>query len=321
MTGLVLAQAGQGMGQIEVVTGFPLLLQTLVSGLALGAIYALLALGFVIIYRATDIVSFAQPALMIFGAYWTVYFTSVFGLNFFLALPIAAVVGAIGGAVVERLFLRPLVGRPPFAAVMVTIGVDIVLRVITHDLLGLETRPVGDPFGIDTVAFAGMRIPISSIAVLLASILVVGALLAFYKYTKYGLAMRAAAFDQEAAMAQGIPVGRMFGLAWALAGAMAAIAGTFVGMTTTGIDRSTWVFALKALPVIILGGLDSITGALVGGVAIGIAERLVSEYRADFAATEWLGAGFEQVVPYLLMVIVLLVKPYGLYGTPEIERV
>lgn len=315
------AVLAQGMGGVTVVDGFPLFLQTVLSGLALGAIYALLALGFVIIYRATDIVSFAQPALMIFGAYWTVYFTGVIGLNFFLAVPLAAIVGALGGLLVERIFLRPLVGQPPFSAVMVTIGVDIVLRVITHDLLGIEARPVGDPFGLDTWAVGGMRIPVSNVAIMAASVLVVGVLLAFYKYTKYGLAMRAAAFDQEAAMAQGIPVGRMFGLAWALAGAMAAVAGTFVGMTSNGLDRSTWIFALKALPVIILGGLDSIAGALVGGVTIGIAERLVSEYRADFVATEWLGAGFEQVVPYLLMVIVLLVRPYGLFGTPEIERV
>lgn len=315
---MLLAQA---IPNVTITTGFPLLLQTVLSGLALGAIYALLALGFVIIYRATDVVSFAQPALMIFGAYWTVYFTGVIGINFWLAIPLAALVGAAGGFVIERLFLRPLVGQPPFAAVMVTIGIDIVLRVITHDLLGIDQRIVGDPFGLKTLDIGGMRIPQSNIATLLASILVVGVLLAFYKYTKYGLAMRAAAFDQEAAMAQGIPVGRMFGLAWALAGAMAAIAGTFVGMTNSGLNRSTWVFALKALPVIILGGLDSIAGAIVGGAFIGVAERLVAEYQTDFAATEWLGQGFETVVPYLLMVIVLLVKPYGLFGTPEIERV
>lgn len=315
---MVLAQA---IPDVTITTGFPLFLQTVLSGLALGAIYALLALGFVIIYRATDVVSFAQPALMIFGAYWTVYFTGVLGINFWLAIPLAALVGAAGGFVIERLFLRPLVGQPPFSAVMVTIGIDIVLRVITHDLLGIDQRVVGDPFGLSTLDIGGMRIPQSNIATLLASILVVGMLLAFYKYTKYGLAMRAAAFDQEAAMAQGIPVGRMFGLAWALAGAMAAIAGTFIGMTNSGLNRSTWVFALKALPVIILGGLDSIAGAIIGGAAIGVAERLVAEYQTDFAATAWLGQGFETVVPYLMMVLVLLVKPYGLFGTPEIERV
>lgn len=294
-------------------------LQAVMSGIALGAVYALLALGFVIIYRATDVVSFAQPALMVFGAYWTVYFATVIGWNFWLALVIAAVLGAAMGGLVERVFLRPLVGRPPFSAVMVTIGLDIVLRVIVHDLLGINQRSVGDPFGLRTVDVGGIPVPISDIAALLGAILVISLLLVFYRTTKYGLAMRAAAFDQEAAMAQGIPVGRMFGLSWALAGAMAAVAGTFLGMGNSSISRSTWVFALKALPVIVLGGLDSIRGAIVGGAIIGIAESLTAAYQPRTAP--WLGAGFELVVPYAVMVVVLLVKPYGLFGTAEVQRV
>jgi branched-chain amino acid transport system permease protein len=293
--------------------------QTIVSGLALGAIYALLGLGFVIIYRATDVVSFAQPALMVFGAYWMVYFATVMDLSFWLSLPLAAIVGAAAGALLERVFLRPLVGRPPFAAVMVTIGIDIILRVITHDLIGLEQRSVGDPFGLKTFSVGGIRVSQSDTVVLLTAILVVAALLAFTKYAKYGLAMRAAAYDQETAMAQGIPVGRMFGLAWALAGALAAIAGTLVSMGASSLSRSTWVFALKALPVIILGGLDSIAGALVGGAIIGVSERLVTQYQTGIAP--WLGNGFSLIVPYFVMVLVLLVRPYGLFGTPEVERV
>lgn len=295
------------------------LVQTIVSGLALGAVYALLGLGFVIIYRATDVVSFAQPALMVFGAYWTVYFATVMDLNFWVAVPLAAIVGAVAGAVIERLLLRPLVGRPPFAAVMVTIGVDIILRVITHDLIGLEQRSIGDPFGLKSVTFAGLRVSQSDTVILLTAILVVAALLAFTKYAKYGLAMRAAAIDQETAMAQGIPVGRMFGLAWALAGGLAAIAGTLVSMGGSSLNRSTWIFALKALPVIILGGLDSIAGALVGGAIIGVSERLVTQYQSEFAP--WLGDGFSLIVPYFVMVLVLLIRPYGLFGTPEVERV
>ena len=293
--------------------------QTIVSGLALGAIYALLGLGFVIIYRATDVVSFAQPALMVFGAYWMVYFATVMDLSFWLSLPLAAIVGAAAGALLERVFLRPLVGRPPFAAVMVTIGIDIILRVITHDLIGLEQRSVGDPFGLKTFSLGGIRVSQSDTVVLLTAILVVAALLAFTKYAKYGLAMRAAAYDQETAMAQGIPVGRMFGLAWALAGALAAIAGTLVSMGASSLSRSTWVFALKALPVIILGGLDSIAGALVGGAIIGVSERLVTQYQTGIAP--WLGNGFSLIVPYFVMVLVLLIRPYGLFGTPEVERV
>lgn len=294
-------------------------LQALASGVALGTIYALLALGFVIIYRATDVVSFAQPALMVFGAWWTVYFATIIGWSFWPSVVIAALIGAAAGAIIERLLLRPLVGRPPFSAVMVTLGLDIVLRVIVDDLLGINQRTVGDPYGLEVFKIGEIVIPKSDIAAVAGSVLVISALLAFYRYTKYGLAMRASAFDQEAAMAQGIPVGRMYGLAWALAGAMAAIAGTFIAMGNSSLSRSSWVFALRALPVIVLGGLDSIRGAIVGGLMIGIAERLVGAYQPSTAP--WLGAGFELVVPYLVMVLVLLVKPYGLYGTEEVSRV
>ncbi len=294
-------------------------LQAVASGIALGTIYALLALGFVIIYRATDVVSFAQPALMVFGAWWTVYFATVIGWNFWSAVVIAALVGAAAGAVIERVLLRPLVGRPPFSAVMVTIGLDVVLRVIVDDLMGINQRTVGDPYGLSVFKLGDIVIPKSDVAAVVGSVLVISALLAFYRYTKYGLAMRASAFDQEAAMAQGIPVGRMYGLAWALAGAMAAIAGTFIAMGNGSLSRSSWVFALRALPVIVLGGLDSIRGAIVGGLIIGVAERLVGAYQPT--AAPWLGSGFELVVPYLVMVIVLLVKPYGLYGTEEVTRV
>lgn len=295
------------------------LLQAVLSGVALGTVYALLALGFVIIYRATDVLSFAQPALMVFGAYWTVYFATVIGWNFWASLVLAAVIGALVGLLIERVLLRPLVGRPPFSAVMVTIGLDIVLRVIVDDLLGISQRTVGDPFGLRVVTWGGITIPQSNIATVLGAILVITLLLVFYRTTKYGLAMRAAAFDQEAAMAQGIPVGRMYGLAWALAGAMAAIAGTFISMGNSSLSRSTWVFALRALPVIVLGGLDSVRGAIVGGLVIGVAERLVGAYQPGTAP--WLGAGFELVVPYIVMVVVLLVKPYGLFGTQEVSRV
>lgn len=293
--------------------------RALVGGLALGSIYALLGLGFVIIYKATEIVSFAQPALMVFGAYWTVYFATVIGLSFWVSLAIAMVIAALGAALIERIALRPMVGQPPFAAVMVTIGIDIIVRTITHDLLGFEIRSVGDPWGLAAFDVAGVVIPQRDVAVVVVTAVVVAALLGFYRRSRYGLAMRATAFDQEAALAQGIPVGRMFGLAWAIAGALAAIAGTFVGAGVTGITTTTWVIALKALPVIILGGLDSIPGAVVAGLIIGVLEVMTSAYQPTVAP--WLGANFSLVVPYVAMLVVLMVRPYGLFGTPEIERV
>ncbi len=294
-------------------------LQVTVSGIALGALYTLLGLGFVIIYRATEVVSFAQPALMVFGAYFSVYFATVLGWNFWLALLLAVLVaGAMGGAV-ERIALRPMVGEAAFSAVMVTIGVDVILRIITNDLLGVGIRQVGDPWGLQTLDIGTVRIFEKDVAAIVITAVVVGALTLFLRGSRYGLGMRATALDQETSMAQGIPVGRMFNLSWVLAGALAAIAGTFVGAGGAGVTQTTWVFALKALPVIILGGLDSIAGAVLGGLIIGLAESYTAAYQPQYAS--WLGSNFSLVVPYLVMFIVLLVRPYGLFGTPEIERV
>ncbi len=296
-------------------------LQTLAGGLSLGSIYVLLALGFVIIYRATSIVSFAQPAVMIFGTYWTVYFATVIGVNFWISVVLAAIIGAAGAALIERVVLRPLVGRPEFSAVMVTIGIDIVLRTITHDLIGLQQRQTGDPWGLTSILnVRGVAIAHSDIAAFVVAMVITTVLLTVYQRSRIGLAMRATSLDQEAAMAQGIPVGRMFGLAWALAGALAAVAGTFLASTgNNDLSQSTYVFALNALPVIILGGLDSIKGAVVGGFIIGIAQEMMAIYQPSIAP--WLGENFSIVTPYAVMLLVLLVRPHGLFGTAEVRRV
>lgn len=159
----------------------------------------------------------------------------------------------------------------------------------------------------------------TDVAKVLIAALAVAGLSLFFKRARWGLAMRATAFSQETALAQGVPVGRMFALSWALAGGLAAIAGVLVGTGGAGFDQSTSLLALKALPVIMLGGLDSIRGAIVGGLLIGLAEAYTKAYQPEHAA--WLGSNFDQVVPYLVMLMVLLVRPYGLFGTPEVRRV
>ena len=148
--------------------------------------------------------------------------------------------------------------------------------------------------------------------------LIVAALLGFYRYTRYGLAMRAAAFDQEAALTQGVNVGNVFAISWAMAGALSAVAGSLLAISA-GVDRRIWVVALIALPAIILGGLDSLEGAVIGGLAVGVVQALVGSYQRDVAP--WLGDNFAIVAPYVLMMLVLLAKPYGIYGTPEVRRV
>lgn len=292
------------------------LLQTVVRGLGNGSIYALLAVGFVIIYKSMRIISFAQPSLMLAGAVLVSYLVGPVG--FYAAVLLAAVGIAVLALGIERTAIRPLVGRPIFVIAIVTIGVDIVIRVIVNGYIGLDVRQVGDPWGLRTISIGSVVVQQRYLAMMATTLVLVAALFAFFRYTRLGLAMRAASYDQEAALAQGVSVSMVFATSWALAGALAAIAGAFVG-TGAGIDQQTWIIAFKALPAIILGGLDSLGGAVVGGLAVGLVESLVATYQPDLAP--WLGQNFAVVSPYVLMLVVLLIRPYGLFGTPEVERV
>ena len=294
------------------------LIENIVRGLGSGSIYALLAIGFVIIYKSTLVISFAQPALMVSGAVMVSYLTGNFGVPFWIALPLAMALTAGLGLVIERTALRPMVGKPVFVVAIITIGVDIAIRVFANKFIGLGARQVGDPWGLSLYEIGGIQVQQRHLWMMLMTAVVVTVLFAFFKYSRIGLAMRAAAFDQETALAQGISVAAVFALSWAIAGALAALAGTMAG-TRVGVDQQSWILGLKALPAIILGGLDSVGGAVIGGLAVGVVESLVGSYQAAYFP--WLGANFALVSPYVLMLIVLMVRPYGLFGTPEIERV
>ncbi|GAB2682923.1 branched-chain amino acid ABC transporter permease [Thalassiella azotivora] len=292
------------------------LLQSLTRGLGNGSAYALLAVGFVIIYKSTRVISFAQPALMVAGAVLVSYL--VLWLPFALAVPAAALAVAVLALVLERVTLRPMVGKPVFIIAIITLGLDIVIRVVVNAFIGLDVRQVGDPWGLRTVDVGGVLVQQRHLAMVATTVVVVAALFAFFRWSRYGLAMRATAMDQETALAQGVSVGAVFALSWAIAGGLAAVAGTFVA-TGAGVDQATWVIALKALPAIILGGLDSVGGAVVGGLVVGVTESLLSSYQPEHLP--WLGNNFALVSAYVVMLLVLLVRPYGLFGTPEVERV
>lgn len=294
-------------------------LQAVVNGFGQGAIYALLALGFVMIYKATRVISFAQPSLMVIGGLIAYHATQVFNLPFFPGLIIAFIGGAVAGLVVERLALRPMIGKPVFVLAIITIGVDTVLRIIANRYIGIESKIVHYPNGSERIDIGGIGFSQKTLGLVVITALCVIALAVFFRYSRFGLAMRATALDQETALAQGIKVGAMFAMAWAIAGGLAAIAGTFVAAGTAGMEQTSWVIALKALPAIIIGGLDSLPGAVIGGLSVGIVEALTATYQPDVAP--WLGANFSLVAPYALMFIVLLVRPYGLFGTKEVERV
>jgi branched-chain amino acid transport system permease protein len=291
------------------------LLQSILRGLGSGSVYALLAVGFVIIYKSTRVISFAQPALMLTGAVLVSYLAVE--VNFYLAVVLGAALVALLALGIERVALRPMVGKPVFVVAIITLGVDIVVRVVVNSFIGREVRQVGDPWGLDTVSIGPVAVETRYLAMMLTTAVLVTALFAFFR-TRIGLAMRATAIDQEAALAQGISVGTVFALSWAIAGALATVAGVFVG-TGAGVDQQTWIVALIGLPAIILGGLDSVPGAVIGGLVIGVVQSLVGTYQGSYAP--WLGQNFAVVAPYVVMMVVLLIRPYGLFGTREVERV
>jgi branched-chain amino acid transport system permease protein len=256
---------------------------------------------------------------MIIGGLFAYHFTRVWELPFWVGLVLATLCGAVLGMVVERLAMRPMVGKPVFTLAIITIGVDIVLRIIANRYIGVQSKIVEFPGGSERYSLGGVSISHQTVGLMVVTALVVVGLLTFFRKSRTGLAMRATALDQETALAQGIKVGTMFALAWAIAGGLAAIAGTFVATQAAGIEQTTWIIALKALPAIIIGGLESINGAVIGGLAVGVVEALTAVYQPDVAP--WLGANFALVAPYALMFAVLLVRPYGLFGQKEVERV
>jgi branched-chain amino acid transport system permease protein len=292
------------------------LVQCLVRGLGDGSVYALLAFGFVIIFKSMGVISFAQPALMLSGAVLVTYLVTT--VNFYLAVVLAAAAVALLAVGVERTVLRPMIGKPVFVISIITLGVDIVIRVVVNAYIGLDVRQVGAPWGLSTSRLLGIEVQQRHLIMFVTTMVLVAILFAFFRYSRMGLAMRAVALDQEVALAQGVSVGFVFALSWAIAGALATVAGVFVS-TGAGVDQQLWIIALKALPVIILGGLDSLGGAVIAGLAIGVVESLVATYGADIAP--WLGGEFSLVTPYLVMMVVLLVRPYGLFGTREVIRI
>ncbi|MEY4170258.1 MAG: hypothetical protein RLZ94_1331 [Actinomycetota bacterium] len=295
------------------------LISSLVRGLGLGGLYALLGVSFVIVYRATGVINFATPALMILGAFFTGSFGNAIGLPFWLSVLLGMAVMAVIGMIIERVALRPMVGRPAFSAATVTVGIFIILLIVAGRLIGSELLTVNDPFGLNTLDVFGARLFTIDVARLVIALVAIGIVGLFLARSRTGLAMRATAFDQETSLAQGINVGRMFGLSWGIAAAMAALAGALLTAGSSGVETTVALVALKALPVIILGGLDSIKGSVIAGLIIGVAESLTRTYQPVYAP--WLGANFDVIVPYLIMIIVLMVRPYGLFGTKEVVRV
>jgi branched-chain amino acid transport system permease protein len=295
-------------------------LQNCFAGIAVGCIYALVALGFAIIYRASEVINFAQGELLLVGAY--LVFTGVFfwHLNFFLALILGIVGTILIGILFERFVLRRMIGRPVFSILMITIGLDTILSSGVTVIWGGNLRSAVVPYDLgSSFKVGGVTFGINQIWTIIITVVLCAVLYFFFKYTKYGLAMRATAIDQEAAIAIGIKVRVVYALAWGIAGAIATIGGVFLAANRFDFDPTLGSIALFAFPAIILGGLDSIPGAVIGGILIGLTQNLTALY--DQQLTPYLGQSFDEIAPYVLMIIILFIRPYGLFGTRKVERI
>ena len=290
-------------------------LQASFEGLALGAVYSLVAIGLVLIYKAMDVLSFAQPALAVVGAGIISALAVDRGINFWVAFIVALIMTGIIGTLSERIFLRPMVGEPVFSVAILTLGLDVLYRTVLDNWIGVNPRYMGDPiytwgeFG--SITIGGVILKFQEIGALITAILAVVFLGYFFKVSKYGLAMRATSFDQETSLAQGINVGRIFGLVWFIAGILAAFAGFFITGGFNLLTQASFISAFRALPAVVIGGLDSIPGAIVGSIIIGLTQGYVAYYQFPFESFTGinLGNGFSLLAPYLIMFVILIVKP------------
>lgn len=287
-------------------------IQLTMTGVTNGAIFALVALGFVLIYKASDVINFAQGDLLMVGAYLTYAFIVQFGLPWSLSVLLALIFAVLIGVVIERFVLRPMIGEPIISVIMVTIGLSSIMRAAVGAIWGTFGQPFPPFLPRNNLTIGGAVISADRlIAIGLAAVLLVIFTL-FFRYSREGIAMRATADDQQASLSMGISVKKMFALAWSIAAAAAVLAGVLVA-NIIGVSTVVAGIGLQVFPVVILGGLNSIPGAIVGGLIIGLLKAYTGGYMGEY--------GLSDVIPFIVLILILMVRPYGLFGEVRIERV
>jgi branched-chain amino acid transport system permease protein len=292
------------------------MLQLLITGVAVGSVYALMALGFVLIFKASSVVNFGPGELVLFGAYVSWATILQMHLPLYVALPLTLVTSVALGLIIERGVLRPLIGEPLISVIMVTFGFASVIRGVLNMVWGSDTRPFpalfsSEPFHLGPVPVSPVHLwSFVMVVILLAAFSV------FFKYSLTGMAMRATADNQQVALSLGVSVKGIFALSWCIATVVSTLGGIILGSVRGGVDFSLAELGLKVFPVVILGGLDSVMGAIVGGVLIGVFENLSGGYLDPI-----FGGGVKEVAPFAILVLILMLRPYGLFGKVEIERV
>jgi branched-chain amino acid transport system permease protein len=285
------------------------------NGVMIGLMYTLIALGFVLVYKATDAINFAQGEFVMFAGFIAAAGAYFAGLPFVVCALLAVGGMAAFGFGLERVVLRPLIGRPVVAVIMATIGVAALLRGFANLAFGAGTRAIVMPVSDEPIFLGPVMLPPVQLVGAGVSLAFLAIFTWFFLKSRMGVAMRAVADSQQVAMAMGINVQRYFALAWAMAGVVSALGGIVWG-AMLGVDNQLALVGLKVFPVVILGGLDSIVGAIVGGLIVGVVENLAAGYLDPYV-----GGGTKDFVPYVLMIAVLMIRPEGIFGRRRIERV
>jgi branched-chain amino acid transport system permease protein len=293
--------------------GFALLLMS--NGVLIGLMYSLIALGFVLVYKATDAINFAQGEFVMIAGLVVAVSLGAGGLPLWLAVVVGIASMVFFGFALERAMLRRLIGRPVIAVVMATIGLASILRGIGPSTFGAGTKTLPLPISDEPFVLGPLFIPPIQVLGAAVSLMFLAAFGWFFLKSRKGIAMRAVADNQQVAMAIGINVERYFGLAWAMTGVVSALGGILWG-NLLGVDVNLSLVGFKVFPVVILGGLDSIPGAIVGGLVVGLVENIVAGY-----VDPYVGGGTKDFAPYVLMILALMIRPYGMFGKKIIERV
>ncbi len=292
-----------------------LLLMALTTGIMVGGIYALIALGWVLIYKCSGVLNLAMGELTLVGAYVTLSFYSM-GVPFLLSLLFSLIIGFILGILTERIFLDRLIGEPILAVIMVTVGLSFFFKGIVELIWGTDTRVFTPPvFALKPIQIGPLIVGQVYLWSFVAAIVLLCVFVSFFQYTRWGLAMQATADDEMAALSVGISARFVYATAWAIAFMAAGVGGTLLG-NINGLNISVGYMGLLVLPAVVLGGLNSVPGAIVGGIIIGVLQNLCGAYLDRFFP-----GGVKEIAPFAFMAIFLLFRPYGLWGWERIERV
>ncbi|EHK9084199.1 branched-chain amino acid ABC transporter permease [Vibrio parahaemolyticus] len=293
-----------------------LLLQLVINGVIVGMLYGVVAMCFVLIYKSTQVVNFAQGEFLLIGA-WVCWATLVhLQLPFFVGFLLTLAFMMVFGIAVQTIVLRPLIGEPIISVIMVTIGLSMFFQALMKWMFGVSAVSYPQVFETNVVNIGGLNVEFAYILSLIFSMIIMGAFYWFFKFSKMGLAMRATAFNQQVAQSLGISIKKVFAISWAISAMVSATAGIVIGIVN-GVSDALSIIGIKVFPAVILGGLDSVVGAIVGGITIGVLENL-----AEFFDSQYLQVGnLYNIAPFYVLLIILAFKPYGLFGTKDIERI